>query len=67
MCCCRWNMRSKPSEPEAKLEHEKAVTGIHSTGQRSFVSCSLDGCLCVWDFNAGSRKPLYTVSAPDGG
>ncbi|KAL0055419.1 hypothetical protein WJX82_000253 [Trebouxia sp. C0006] len=62
-----WNMRSKPSEPEAKLEHEKAVTGIHSIGQRSFVSCSLDGRLCVWDFNAGSRKPLYTVSAPDGG
>ncbi|KAA6424266.1 MAG: hypothetical protein FRX49_05478 [Trebouxia sp. A1-2] len=60
-----WNMRSKPTNPEAGVKHEKAVTGIHSTGQRSFVSCSLDGRLCVWDFNV-SRRPLYTVSAPDG-
>lgn len=61
-----WNMRSKPSEPEAEVRHDRAVTGIHSTGERSFVSCSLDGRVCVWDFNHG-RRPLMNVSAPDGG
>ena len=62
----RWDMRRKPSDPAAEVKHDKAVTGIHSTGERSFLSCSLDGRLCLWDFNVG-RKPTHVFSAPDHG
>ena len=57
-------MRSKPSDPEAEVRHDKTVTGIFSISEKGFVSCSTDGRLCVWDLSQG-RRPVYMVTAPD--
>lgn len=61
----RWNMMSKPTAPQSEVRHERGITGLHSTGERSFASCSLDGRLCVWDLSQGKR-PVSTLFSPDG-
>lgn len=56
---------SRPTAPQSEVRHERTITGLHSIGERSFVSCSMDGRLCVWDLNHGKR-PVSTVQSPDG-
>ena len=60
----RWNMLKKPTGPDLEVRHERSITGLHSIGEHSFVSCSLDGRLCVWDIKSG-RRPVSTLHAPD--
>ena len=57
-------MIRKPTAPDLEVRHERSITGLHSIGKHSFVSCSMDGRLCVWDMTTG-RQPVSTMQAPD--
>lgn len=59
-----WNMIRKPAGPDSEVRHERGITGLHSLSDHSFVSCSMDGRLCVWDIKSGKR-PVSTVHSPD--
>lgn len=61
---CRWSMIRKPAAPDAAVRHEGAITGLHSLSEHSFVSCSMDGRLCVWDIKSGKR-PVSILHSPD--
>ena len=60
----RWNMLRKPTGPDLEVRHERSITGLHSIGEHIFVSCAMDGRLCVWDMRNG-RRPVSTMHAPD--
>ncbi|KAL3154336.1 hypothetical protein ABBQ32_013819 [Trebouxia sp. C0010 RCD-2024] len=59
-----WSMIRKPAAPDAAVRHERAITGLHSLSEHSFVSCSMDGRLCVWDIKSGKR-PISILHSPD--
>ncbi|KAL3139772.1 hypothetical protein ABBQ38_004075 [Trebouxia sp. C0009 RCD-2024] len=59
-----WSMIRKPAAPDAAVRHEGAITGLHSLSEHSFVSCSMDGRLCVWDIKSGKR-PVSILHSPD--
>ncbi|KAL4419287.1 hypothetical protein ABPG77_008337 [Micractinium sp. CCAP 211/92] len=67
-----YNMREKPSRPNAEFAHQGRVTGIHQINDSQLVTTGADGALMVWDvrnpgagpvkFAVPDRKPIVRMA-----
>lgn len=61
----RWDLRTKPSAPAARVRQGGAVVGLATLNERHLLSAGADGRLLLWDVRRPAH-PLRTVASPDG-
>lgn len=47
------------------MKHKSAVTGLVTLSDLTFLSCSTDSRIAIWDIRNNSR-PLHNMGTPDG-
>lgn len=59
-----YNLREKPSRPNAEFAHQGRITGIHQINDSQLLTTGGDGALMVWDVRNAAAGPLK-FAVPD--